>query len=282
MEDFILKRSTISKKFLYDFFNIRGVKYSDTVISIQFDVVAKWLNVEKKNLKRVLVANFTKNIDYTEERILVKNKNRGANYVSKILITPDCFKDICMLSQTAKAKEVRQYYRTVEKLLMTYYEDIEEKVKNELEVIKKNLVPDNRPVRGELYILKAQNATEEDVYKAGNSENLKKRLKQYNTGNANKIDFLFTLPVKDLFGVEGCVKNLARHHQYRRKKEVFKIDFNFFRLMYLKCKEFMEGAKSVFKLKPDEIKKCIRSMKRQPNYNDNKIGYYLVVGTRTK
>jgi phage anti-repressor protein len=51
--------------------------------------------------------------------------NRGSNYVSKILVTPDCFKDICMLSQTAKAKDVRFYYKTVEKLLMDYYEDIQ-------------------------------------------------------------------------------------------------------------------------------------------------------------
>ena len=51
---------------------------------------------------------------------------KGANYVAKIMVTPDCFKDICMLSQTEKAKEVRTYYKTVEKLLMDYYEDIQQ------------------------------------------------------------------------------------------------------------------------------------------------------------
>ena len=35
---------------------------------------------------------------------IVKNKKRGANYVSKIMLTPDCFKELCMISQTDKAK----------------------------------------------------------------------------------------------------------------------------------------------------------------------------------
>ena len=92
MEEFILQRSMISKKFLYDFFNIAGEKYGDNVISINFNIIVKWLEVEKQNLKRILVTNFKKDIDYTEDKIKVKNKNgKGANYVSKILVTPDCF-----------------------------------------------------------------------------------------------------------------------------------------------------------------------------------------------
>jgi hypothetical protein len=92
MEKFILERSTISKKFLNNFFNIAGEKYRDNIISINFNIVVDWLEVEKKNLKRLLVDNFKKDIDYTEEKVKVMNKKgKGANYVSKILVTPDCF-----------------------------------------------------------------------------------------------------------------------------------------------------------------------------------------------
>jgi hypothetical protein len=94
LEDFIIKRSNIPKQFLKDFFNLGGDIYGDTFKNINFIDVVKWLDINKNNLKRVLVDNFRIMDDYTEEKILVKNKNRGANYVSKIMLTPDCFKKI--------------------------------------------------------------------------------------------------------------------------------------------------------------------------------------------
>ena len=110
LEDFIVKRSNIPKDFLTDFFNLGGDTYGDTYKNIDFDDVVKWFDVYKNHLKRLLVANFKIMDDYTEKKILVKNKNRGANYISKIMLTPDCFKELCMLSQSEKAKGVRKYY----------------------------------------------------------------------------------------------------------------------------------------------------------------------------
>ena len=46
------------------------------------------------------------------------------NYVSKIMLTPDCFKELCMISQTDKAKGVRKYYIIVEGLLRDHFEEI--------------------------------------------------------------------------------------------------------------------------------------------------------------
>ncbi len=83
-----------------DFFNLGGDSYGDTYKNINFDDIVNWLEINKNNLKRLLVANFKIMDDYTEEKILVKNKKRGANYISKIMLTPDCFKELCMLSQT--------------------------------------------------------------------------------------------------------------------------------------------------------------------------------------
>ena len=117
LEDFIVKRSNIPKNFLKDFFNLGGDSYGDTYKNINFEDVVKWLDIQKNHLKRLLVANFKVMDDYTEEKILVKNKKRGANYVSKIMLTPDCFKELCMLSQTEKAKGVRKYYIVAEGLL---------------------------------------------------------------------------------------------------------------------------------------------------------------------
>jgi phage anti-repressor protein len=280
MEEFILQRSTISKKFLTDFFNITGERYSDNVVSIKFDIVVEWLQVQKNHLKRLLVDNFKKDVDYTEEKVKVMNKNnKGANYVSKILITPDCFKDICMISQTAKAKEVRIYYKTVEKLLMDYYEDIQKALKKELGLIKENQKPKNEPKGGHLYILKAQNTTEKDMFKIGNSEDLKKRFRTYNTGNANDIKPLFIMKVNDVDSVETCVKNIAKKYQYRKKKEVYNIDFKMLQSMYKKCKDFIEYANDMYNKDPKKFKENLSVIKKdyKKDKTKQKGGFYMII-----
>ena len=277
MEEFILQRSNISKKFLHDFFNITGEKYNDNVVSINFDTIIKWLEVEKQNLKRLLVNNFTENIDYTEEKIKVMNKNKhGANYVSKIMITPETFKDICMISLTAKAKEVRMYYKTVEKILIDYYEDIQKSLYKELGLIKANQKPNNIPVGGHVYILSAQNTTQKNMFKIGNSDDLKKRLRTYNTANANDIQPLFIMKVKDIKGVETCIKNIAKEYQYRKNKEVYNIDLKMLQSMYQNCKDFMDCANDLYKKDKKDFKKQISVMKKDYK-KEKKGGFYMIV-----
>lgn len=280
MEEFILQRSTISKKFLRDFFNITGEKYNDNVVSVKFDTIVKWLDVQKNHLKRLLVKNFKKDIDYTEETIKVMNKdNRGANYVSKILVTPDCFKDICMISMTEKAKEVRFYYKTVEKLLIDYYQDIQLNLEKELGLIKNNQKSKDIPKGGHIYILQALNTTQKDMFKIGNSDDMKKRFRTYNTGNANDINPLFIMKVDDIKGVENCIKNIAKQYQYRKNKEVYNIDFRMLQSMYQNCKNFMEKTSEMYNKDPKDFKHKLFIIKKDYKKSKEKQqgGFYMIV-----
>jgi hypothetical protein len=219
----------------------------------------------------------TKDIDYTEEKILIKNKNNhGANYVAKIMITSDCFKDICMISLTEKAKEVRMYYKTVEKLLMDYYEDIENNLRKELGLIKNNQKDKKIPVGGHVYILQALNTTQKDMFKIGNSEDMKKRLRTYNTGNANDIKPLFTMKVKDIKGVESCIKNISKEFQYRKNKEVYNIDFRMLQAMYKNCKDFMECTSDMYNKDKKDFKKKLCIIKNDFK-KEKKGGFYMIV-----
>ena len=40
----------------------------------------------------------------------IKRKTTGATIINVIYITPNCFRELCMLSQTTKAKLVRKYF----------------------------------------------------------------------------------------------------------------------------------------------------------------------------
>jgi phage anti-repressor protein len=111
MEHFLKQFSTIPHDFIKDFYIIAKEEYTDNEIIIEFESVCKWLNVRKDNLKNKLIANFEENFDYTIKKIKKKQVNsNGSTIYEDILITPNCMKELCMISQSAKAKEVRKYF----------------------------------------------------------------------------------------------------------------------------------------------------------------------------
>jgi phage anti-repressor protein len=275
LEDFIVQRSNIPKKFLKDFFNLGGDTYGDTFKNINFEDVVKWLDVQKNHLKRLLKDNFKIIDDYTEEKILIKNKNRGANHVSKIMLTPDCFKELCMISQTDKAKGVRKYYIVAEGLLRDHFQEIIKELNKELGLIKNNIKDPVEIIGGHIYILKAQNTTQKNMFKLGNSDDMKKRLRVYNTGNANNIEPLFVMKVNDIDMVEGCIKNVARKHQYRKSREVYNIDFNFLQELCIKCKNFIRQLEKEYANDKNKTKNKLKIIKN--NKDDKKTSFYMII-----
>ena len=274
LEDFIIKRSNIPKDFLIDFFNLGGDTYGDTYKNINFDDIVKWLNVQKNHLKRLLVANFKIMDDYTEKKVLIKNNKRGANYVSKIMLTPDCFKELCMLSKSEKSKGVRKYYIIAEGLLRDHFELIINNLNKELGLIKNNIKKPIEVIGGHIYILKAQNTTQKDMYKLGNTDNMKKRLRTYNTGNANNIEPLFVIKVDNIKMVEGCIKNIANEYQYRKNKEVYNIDFKFLQKLCIKCKNFIDQLTKEFVKNKNDTKKKLKMIGNGNNTTDK---FYIIV-----
>lgn len=111
LEKFLNQFTTIPKKFIKDFYTISKENYKENEKVINFEKVSEWLNVRKEHLKRVLIKNFEKEYDYIENKKNVRHKKDNKVSVKKdILITFNCFKKICMLSQSEKAKEVRKYF----------------------------------------------------------------------------------------------------------------------------------------------------------------------------
>ena len=220
MESFLKQFSTIPHNFIIDFYIISKEEYTDNDLVIEFEKVYKWLDVNKGDLKKVLVKHFDLDYDYSIEKIKKKQINsRGATIYEKILITPNCFKELCMVSNTKKAKEVRKYFIEMEKLIKKYYELIKEEMYKKIGILETNQKPKTEIKGGIIYILRALNS-DTTLYKLGKTEDLKKRLNTYNTGNANDIEPLFILPVNDVDNVETCIKKICKLYKYRKYKEV--------------------------------------------------------------
>ena len=83
-----------------------------------------------------------------------------------------------------------------------HFEQIINDLNKELGLIKNNIKKPMEIIGGHIYILKAMNTNQKDMFKLGNSNDMKKRLRVYNTGNANNIDLLFLMKVDDINMVE--------------------------------------------------------------------------------
>ena len=88
------------------FFNLYNFQTSQNNFVINLNIIIKWLKTTKGRIKETLTRSYIENIDYK----ISKDKSTGGRPSENILITPDCFKRLCMSSKTAKAEEVRTYF----------------------------------------------------------------------------------------------------------------------------------------------------------------------------
>jgi phage anti-repressor protein len=266
MELFLRKFSTLPKQFIKDFFIIAKEEYSDNEIIIDFNIVCEWLDIRKDNLKIILINNFEKDYDYTiEKKHKAQIKGNGRITYYEIFITPNCMKELCMISQSKKAKEVRKYFIEMEKLIKRYFQDIKDAMYKKIGLLETNQKPKTKTKGGVVYILESQN-TDDTLYKLGKSDDLKKRLKTYNTGNANDIEPLFVLKVKNIHTVEDCIKALCKQYQYRKYKEVYQIDLDLFKIVIEKCGEISDKLiENYYNTTKKEFKSKISRMNNRKN-----------------
>ena len=124
LESFLINNSDISKEFINDFFGFQKKKLYEEYkpFTINLEDVAYWLETLKTRLKETLVSNYSKNIDYLIVKNLLSDSRQqdathGGHNKKLVLLTPDCFKMLCMRSKTKKADKVREYYIEIEKLI---------------------------------------------------------------------------------------------------------------------------------------------------------------------
>lgn len=95
---------------------------------IDLSMASKWLNGKKGNLKVTLISSYKHGVDYTISKLTSIGRGRK---LEKIMLTADCFKFLCMRSQTTKAQLVRTYYVELENLLQ-YGADFPEKLQEHI------------------------------------------------------------------------------------------------------------------------------------------------------
>ena len=241
LREFLKKFSTLNNDFIDDFYNI----YDPDInilndFTINIEKVSKWLNSRKSKLKETLINTYTKNIDYK----ITKEKNGKISKSNKeiIMLTPDCFKRLCLLSKTVKAEEVRTYFLELEKLIGHYKNYIIDGLKKTIQILENNTKEVSQKIKGTVYIIRSMKDIN-GIYRFGQTENFKKRLSNYNSSNSDKMEVMYIYETKDSKKIQDCVIVQIKQHRYKKRKDFYEIDINVLKNIINDCSELTQKYK---------------------------------------
>jgi phage anti-repressor protein len=247
-KDFLKKYSNLSNEFIDDFYNIYNFnEYNNNDFIIDLEIIIKWLDMRKYDLKKTLERTYMINIDYIIN-INKKQINGSGGYNKKnILLTPDCFKRLCMLSKTKKAEEVRTYFLELEKLIHNYKNYIIKGLQSTVNLLENNTKEVSQKIKGVVYILRSPKDID-GIYRFGQTENFKKRLANYNSANSDKMEVLYIFETKDSKQIQDCVIVQIKTLRYKKRKDFYEINLNLLKKIINECASFtLKYKKSIDK-----------------------------------
>ena len=174
----------------------------------------------------------------------------GTNNRIDVLLTYTCSKLLCMISKSEKENIIRNFYIELEKLIITYKDNIVNDLNKQLGIqVSNNKIVEENSTEGLIYILKVNDET----YKIGTTVELKKRMTQYNVGRIDQLPIVYVFKCKNIKEVEKCIKDNMTKYRLKNHKnnEIFKVDDEFIKDTVIYCN------KKTIKLK--ENKKLLNS-----------------------
>ena len=260
-KQFIKKTTTAPEKFIDELFEFYEPETLQTDFVIKLDVVAKWLQANKRKLVETLKYSYKAGLDYviSKDPNQVKTDPRANNYKTYML-TPDCFKRLAMMSRSKNAELVRTYFIEVEGLYIRYRFHMLEGMQMDIQRLKTNQKPKGNfeKRRGHLYVMRVADAPlatdDKDKYNIGRARyDVLKRLDQYQVGRADDTELLYIYEADDIVGAEGCLKAYLKKYQYRKYKEVYATDLTIIKKFMKSCCD-IGNAKLVSKKEKSELK----------------------------
>jgi hypothetical protein len=224
LEDFLIKESKINKEFIKDFFGIQKnmlyEKYKPFIIDL--DDIAYWLDARKDSLKDTLIKNYLTKFDYIiissllvdqKQNTLLREKpeelkqpKKGGQNKETILLTTECFKMLCMRSNTKKANKVRQYYVDLEKLIDRYKDKLISMQTKKIEILENDLKKEPLPKEGYCYIYLETDELGYKYYRLGQSGNLQKRFNNHNSSSVHKKILSYKIKTDNILHFEACLR----------------------------------------------------------------------------
>lgn len=233
---FLKKYSPVENAFVDDFFGQVDPSSPDDAHTVDLDFIAIWLAVRKGNLLKTLRASYMLGVDYVISKPPPSGaKGRGKNTRRIVMLTPDCFKTLCMQSRSPQADRVRAYFIAVEKTLFRYRAEIVEGMQRRIAQLENNQRPLDPSLQrtGVIYVIRAaENVTAAKLWRRGSAAaagrfklgytgDLAERLRSHGSARADALELMFVYKTDNMAAVEACAKGALKGKQYRKYKEVY-------------------------------------------------------------
>ena len=270
---FILKCIFININFINDFYNIIKEDYIErySEFLIDSELLRKWLQINNIRIfNDTIKRSYKKNVDYKLEKIK-KSEGSGGHNLEVITLTPEAAKKICLSTNSKLGPKVQQYFIDLELILYKYknyiIDGMQKKI-NQLENNQKTKINSQKKI---IYVFRALN-TDLTLYKIGKTINSKTRFSKHNSPLANDLEVLFIYETDNIDQVESCIKALMKKAQYRKYKEIYRIDLDILKQTIKDCDaKINEINKNI-----DKINKKQSGGKLISKINDNEILYLLI------
>ncbi len=220
---------------------------------IDLDDACKFMGILKGNAKKLLVKHFAAGAAFACN--IYKCTDSSLDRRERVLMTPDTFKELCMMAGTAKGREVRGYYIKMEKVMKAYFKDkmiahaaaesrmqlenqrmveeraaaeaaqqaAEARLAEELEKQKQRVyVP--VPTHDHVYVTKEASELHSDRHKVGKALDPKTRVSAFNTGSARSVQELHRRATHNAPIVEDVVAVVMKRYHYAREHYMCSVD----------------------------------------------------------
>lgn len=260
---------------------------------VDLDEACKYIGVRKDQAKRTLLKSFREGQNYSvlapqnvipqivenspegqnfgaltppqklfAPQIVEQRSSRGGHNVERIMMTPDTFKELCMMSNTAKAREARGYYIKMEKVLKQYLKEQAESLQRQLvlrSASEARLIEEKSTIAAEkaqieaekveaekrlalelgkqkqrayvpvpkldnVYVMKEAAELHSDRHKIGKALDTKKRTSSFNTGSARGVQMLHVRETHNAPIVENVIEVTMKRYHFQREHYMCNIE----------------------------------------------------------
>ena len=122
LDEFLVRYGGVTREIATQFSAMYSPSTSQQDPVIDLDMyISLMVTQARPGVLKTLRASYVEGIDYVMRKIPLARHRHGGQLKRHVLLSPDCFKRLCMRSRTAAAETVRTYFLHMETLTRRYF-----------------------------------------------------------------------------------------------------------------------------------------------------------------
>jgi hypothetical protein len=259
------KHMDIDKSFIDIFFNKFKVG-GELDFNIKDNDIIKYLGITMRTLRNRLSNTYSKNELYLENIDYIKIKSIYTNKIIYML-NYQCFEKIALGSDSVKSETIKLYFIKLRQFITNNHELIYQALENKDEL-------DIYSGYESIYFI-AIDERKPNILKIGRTNDIVKRLRNYNVGRIKEVDLKYFALVRNPLLIENCIKLTLKNKKVIPNREIFNITPTKLKKIIDKCYCLNTSSK-----KNEQLYKEVSDLLGLYAYTKDKINIkpYIIIG----